>query len=324
MQVKEKKKKAEAEKESLNAYAADMVRNDKAAHLLDSRQVKEQRAMEKAIVNYRQNFQQPRYQRECDLNDPAHCKIADRDGAQMMLPGLAGEDPDSSARLKRQKEQFREWSVQQQRERTAARLQQKLEDEQYDQWRVSLDNKALQLQKIEEERRKAAALATKDYNLAKAAELKERHRRELEHSEEDNRTEILNHLQAELIDNGAGPNCAVPGMPRLPPSLSQRVSFQDMQYILQFHKYQLEEKKRTELERNQEEEQQDRFRLDSARTALLLERRQARINRQLRRDLDRSNAKLAEAQKQQKKALEKEYVNIPDDSYFSQFNTSSR
>lgn len=53
------------------------------------------------------------------------------------------------------------------------------------------------------------------------------------------------------------------------------------------------------MEKKHEEERHDRVRLDSARTALLLERQQARLNRQLRSDLDNDNVKLAEAQKQQ-------------------------
>ena len=41
------------------------------------------------------------------------------------------------------------------------------------------------------------------------------------------------------------------------------------------------------------------MRLDSARTALLIERQQARLNKQLRRHLDGTNIKLAESQRQQ-------------------------
>lgn len=48
-----------------------------------------------------------------------------------------------------------------------------------------------------------------------------------------------------------------------------------------------------------EEEQYDRVRLESARTALLLERQQARLNKQLRKHLDGTNIKLAESQREQ-------------------------
>lgn len=52
------------------------------------------------------------------------------------------------------------------------------------------------------------------------------------------------------------------------------------------------------MERNKEDVEYDRIRLDSARTALLMERQQARLNRQLRRQLDNTNTRLAESQKQ--------------------------
>lgn len=57
-------------------------------------------------------------------------------------------------------------------------------------------------------------------------------------------------------------------------------------------------RQRKEAEIKQEEEGHERVRLDSARTALLAERQQARLSKQLRRDLDRSNVKLAQEQRQ--------------------------
>ncbi|XP_056138379.1 RIB43A-like with coiled-coils protein 2 [Lampris incognitus] len=319
-QVKEKKADAEAKRDSLNAYAAEMGQSDISACLFDSQQAKEWRVLEEATVSYRRHFQQPWSQREDDLNNPEHYIKADRVDAQMMLPGLAGEDPDRTDRLRRQKEQLRQWSIQQQKERAATRQQEKLKDEQYEQDQIKLDNKALQLQKIEEERRKAIAVATKDFNLAKAAETKRKQRMEQERNEEDNRADILNHLQ--LIRDAELSSCVLGG-PLLGPGANTRAS-QNQQQMTQFHKEQIGEKKRLELERKQEEWQQDRLRLDSARATLLLERRLARINKQIRGDLDSANAKLAEEQKQQKKFLEKEYKSSLDDSFFSKFNTSSR
>lgn len=82
--------------------------------------------MEKAIVSYRHQYQQPWAQREYDLNDPHHCRKTGQ-GVQMMPPGLVGEDPNSKDRLQRQQEQLREWLLQQQSERAAERHQLKLE-----------------------------------------------------------------------------------------------------------------------------------------------------------------------------------------------------
>lgn len=107
---------------------AEMLRNSKVAFLLHRRQVKEKHAVEKAIVDYRHQHQQPWSQSEYDPSDPDRCRKTERGpDAQMMLPGLVGEDPECMGRRQRQREQLREWLFQQQSERAAERHRQKLE-----------------------------------------------------------------------------------------------------------------------------------------------------------------------------------------------------
>ncbi|XP_045892573.1 RIB43A-like with coiled-coils protein 2 [Micropterus dolomieu] len=317
MQVKEKKEREAAEKDKQNAQDADVLHNSKVACLLHSRQVKEKHAMEKAIVSYRHQCQPPWSQREFDLNDPDRCRKTDLGDAQMMLPGLVGEDPDSKSRKQRQREQLREWLLQQQSEQAAERHQRKVEEQRYDQSRVEMDNKALQLQSLDTEKRKAAVIATKEYNLAKI-ETKRRHCQVEERNDEGNREDTMNHL---LTGVDAEPTLSVVGVPGLCPSSDMRAPPESQQQIIQFQKYQIEEKKKMELEKKQEEQQHNRIRLDSARTALLMERQQARLNKQLRRHLDSTNVKLAETHKQQKPDIERGCI---DDSFFSKFNTCSR
>lgn len=107
--------------------AAEILRNSKVASILHDRQVKKNRAMEKAVVSYRHQYQLPPSQHGRDLNDPERCGETQRGEAQMTLPGLVGEDPDSVSRKQRQREQLRGWLLQQQSERAAARHQQKLQ-----------------------------------------------------------------------------------------------------------------------------------------------------------------------------------------------------
>ncbi|XP_040894772.1 RIB43A-like with coiled-coils protein 2 [Toxotes jaculatrix] len=315
MQVKEKKKQEEAEKEKQNARDADMLQNSKVACILHSREVKKKRAMEKDIVSYRRQYQQPWSQREYDLNDPDRCRKTDLDDAQMMPPGLVGEDPESKNRLQRQREQLREWLIQQQSEQTAERHQRKLEEQCYDQSRVEMDNKALQLQSLEMEKRKAEAIATKRYNLAKT---EEKRRQKQECNDEDNRADITDQV---LTGVDVRPSLGMVGVPGLCPSSDRRAPPESLQQVIQFQKYQIEEKKRIELEKKREEELHELVRLNSARTALLLERQQAKLNKQLRRQLDSTNIKLAETHKQRNLDIERGHI---DDSFFSKFNTCSR
>ncbi|XP_042352728.1 RIB43A-like with coiled-coils protein 2 [Plectropomus leopardus] len=313
MQINEKVKREQAAKEEQKTYDADMLHNSKVACLVHSRQVKEKREMEKAVVNFRNQYQQPWSQREFDLNDPDRCRKTDPGDVQMMLPGLVGEDPDSKSRQQRQKEQLREWLIQQQSERAAERHQQNLDEQRYNQSRVDMDNTALQLHCTEMEKRKAAAIATKEYNLAQIEEkrrnVEERH---------DNRA---GHLQELLTGADAEPTLCMVGVPGLCPSSDRRAPPESLQQISQFQKYQIEENKKLQLQKNKEEEQYDRVRLDSARAALLIERQQARLNKQLRQHLDSTNIKLAETHKQQKPDIERGCI---EDSFFSKFNTCSR
>ncbi|KAM9351932.1 RIB43A-like with coiled-coils protein 2 [Symphorus nematophorus] len=300
MQVKEKKKQEEAAKEEQNAYDAAMLQNSKLACLLHHRQVKQKHEMERAVVNYCHQDQQPRSQQDNDLNHPDHCEKVEPEDGQMIFSGLVGEDPDSKSRWQRQKEQLREWLIQQQNERAAERRQQKLEEQRYEQSRVEMDNKALQLQSCEMERRKAAAIATKEYNLAKIEQKRQ---------------------QGQLSGIDDEPTLGMVGVPSLCPSSNRRAPPESLQQIIQFQKCQIEEKRRMEFEKRQEEEQHDRIRVDSARTAMLMERRQTKLNKELRRQLDSTNVKLAQTHKEQKPDIERGRI---DSSFFSQFNICSR
>ncbi|XP_033940681.1 RIB43A-like with coiled-coils protein 2 [Pseudochaenichthys georgianus] len=314
-QLKEKCKQEEAAKLEQQARDAEMLHNSKVACLLHSREVKEKRAMEKAVVDYRHQYQQPQCQSDYDLSDPHRCGNTDPGDAQMMLPGLLGEDPHSESRGRRQREQLREWLLQQQGEQAAERQQQTLEEQRYDLSRTYMEKKALQLEGIEMERRKAETVATKEFNLAM---IEEKRRQDGEHHVSgDVAGATMNTLQEQLT----GVALQRPLVPDLCPSSHRRALPESLQQIIQFQKYQIEEKKRVELEKKRDEEQHAHMRMDSARTALLLERQQARLDRQERQHVDRANVLMAQTHKQQKPDIERGSI---DDSFFSKFNTCSR
>ncbi|KAJ8391065.1 hypothetical protein AAFF_G00096860 [Aldrovandia affinis] len=319
-QVNERKDKEKQEAELLYAYATDLARNDQVACLLENRERRDKRSMEETVQQFRQVFQQPESRREFDLNDPDLLKK--QEGGQV-LEGLPGEDPGSRDRLKRQQEQLREWSLQQQRELEMARQQQSQADLQYDQSRAAMDSRAIELQNIQAQRQKALAIATKDFNLAKMTEVAERRQREWQQGEEDNSVEILNQLQAGELNEGQEGSSSVLGLARL--WLNKGLTAEHQKHIVDFRLEQMEEKKRTSMLQQQQELQQDQMRLASDRTTILLERQQARAIREQRRALDNTNAQLAEAQYTKKYYIDKELnTNVPDERFFSQFNTTSR
>ncbi|XP_007228416.3 RIB43A-like with coiled-coils protein 2 [Astyanax mexicanus] len=322
LQVKERRDKEQAEARALKEYVDKLIRSDQTACVLEHRQKKDERLLEEAIVQFRSRFQHPSSRREFDLNDSEFLKK--QDGVRI-LPGLAGEDLASRDRAQRQREQLRDWSIQQQQELEQTEEQQKQEDLQYDQSRVALDSRAVELQKMEEEHKRANTIAIKNFNLALAAERSEQRERQRREEEENNQVEILNQLQGELLNESIEQSSRVPGRPRLRRDCYKGMTPQQLLHYSNYQKQQAEDRRRVRLEQQEEDLQQDRERLASARAALLLERQQARISKELRRSLDNTNALLAQAQHAQRKHLEKEvFINVPNERYFSQFNTSSR
>ncbi|XP_072519972.1 RIB43A-like with coiled-coils protein 2 isoform X2 [Salminus brasiliensis] len=321
-QVRDRRHKEEAEARALKECADDLIRSDQTACILERRQKKDERLLEEAIVHFRSCFQQPSSRREFDLNDPELLKKQD---GVCILPGLTGEDLASGDRALQQRQQLRNWSIQQQQELEQAKELQKREGLQYDQSRVALDSRALQLQKMEEEHKRATAIAIKDFNLALAAEVSEQRERQRREEEEKNRVDVLNQLQGELLSESTQQSSRVPGLPRVRRECYKGMTPQQLLHYTSYQRQQAEDSRRVRLEQQEEELLQERERLALARAALLQERQQARISKELRRALDNTNALLAQAQHAQRKHLEKEiFTNVPDERYFSQFNTSSR
>ncbi|KAL1247446.1 hypothetical protein QQF64_022822 [Cirrhinus molitorella] len=320
-QVKERIEKDQSQANERKVYAEELLCSDRVACILDQRQKKDELLLNEAIVQFRQQFQQPASRREFDLNDP---ELLKKQEGVRILPGLPGEDLTQKDRLRKQQEQLRAWTLQQQDELERAKQELQQEMHQYDQSRLALDNRALELQKMEEQSKKAAAIATKDFNLALAAEITRRCLQEHDEEEENNQTDILNQLNGDLLMENPEQNISVLGPSRLRRDYYKGMSPKELQEYTQYQLQQAEDRKRTLMEQREKELQEHQERMTSARAALLLERQQARINKELRRALDNTNAQLAQAHDAKKKHLQNVYTNIPDERYFSQFNTSSR
>ncbi|KAI2648416.1 RIB43A-like with coiled-coils protein 2 [Labeo rohita] len=279
-QVKERREKDQRQANERKVYAC----------ILDQRQKKDERLLNEAIVQFRQQFQQPASRREFDLNDP---ELLKKQEGVRILPGLPGEDLAQKDRLRKQQEQLRAWTLQQQDELERAKQELQQEMHQYDQSRLALDNRALELQRMEEQSKRAAAIATKDFNLALASEITHRRLQERDEEEENNQTDILNQLNGDLLMENPEQNISVLGLSRLRRDYYKGMSPKELQEYTQYQLQQAEDRKRAVMEQREKELQEHQVRMTSARAAL-------------------------------KKHLQDVYTNIPDECYFSQFNTSSR
>ncbi|XP_027516666.1 RIB43A-like with coiled-coils protein 2 [Corapipo altera] len=331
VQVKERKIQEAIEKARHEKFANDMKRNDRLMCLLEEQQKREIKDMNKALKEFQKN-QTPETRREFDLNDPQALKkdrparVSDTD-PRCTISGMqkfAGEDLNYEQRMKFQKEQLREWSLQQQKDWKTALADQKLADDLYDKYRVEVDRKILELQRQEEESRRAVCTATKDFNRIQADELA--FKKELDKSQtlRDNMDEITFLLRGDFLSENPAQALSPLG-DRVLVDRWKGMSPEQLMAIRHYQKEQAQENLRLKEQERQRDAEWDRQRLQAARAQMLLEREQRRQLRERRRDLDFMNAELSQEQRAKNIYLKEEaYSNIPTAQYYAQFNTTTR
>ncbi|KAM6314446.1 RIB43A-like with coiled-coils protein 2 [Podargus strigoides] len=332
-QVKDRKIQEAAERERNEQLANEMKQNDKIMCMLEERQKNDIRNINKAITEFHKNFQQPETRREFDLNDPQALKkdrparLSDSD-PRCTISGLQkfmGEDLNYDQRMKFQKEQLREWSLQQQRDRRNALADQKFEDDLYDKSRIELDQKTMEQKRKEEETRRTACTATKDFNRAQAAELAERKKLEKYQKMKDDMDEIASLLQGDLLSENPEQAISSFGRHRVVTDRWKGMTQDQLMAIRYCQQQQVLEKRRLKEEERRRDAEWDRQRVQAARAQLVLERHQHRQNRERRQALDNINAELSQEQKAKNISLKEEaYSNLPTEQYYAQFNTTSR
>ncbi|XP_077166806.1 RIB43A-like with coiled-coils protein 2 [Paroedura picta] len=332
-QIKDKKIQEATQRAWNESIAAEMKQNDKIMCILDQRQKKDTVNIEKAVNEFRQNYQQPETRREFDLSDPQSLKkgmparVADSD-PRCTVSGLQkfmGEDLNSDNRKRYQQEQTREWLLEQQNDWTNALADRKYADALHDTHRLELDQKAMDLQKTEEETRRAVCVATKEFNRTQAIELEEKQKLEKQQELEDNIAEMSNLLKGDLLSENPQQAVSSFASHRVVTDRWKGMSQDQLKDIRDVQMQQVLEKLRLEEEEQQRRAEWDRQRIQAARAELLFERHQQRQNRELRRALDNLNAQLSQEQKRRRAALDEDvYANFPSGQYYTQFNTTSR
>lgn len=332
-QVRDKKEQEDYERKRSEAFAADAVRNDKISQMLEKRQQQDVRSLNQAMNEFRYLHQQPDSRREFDLYDPDYLKkdkparVSDDDPrcGIASLQKFDGEDLNNKARSKFQQEQLREWSTQQAREKEQARLNQEKADRLYELKMKELDQRAMELQKAEEDCKRAINMATTDYNQALANERNERERLKKQQEYDDNMTEIANHIFGDTLTENPAVAQSAFGPHRVIPDRWKGMSPQQLEQIRKEQERQRLEKERRDQENKLRDEEWERQANANARAGMLLEREMDRKQHDLNREFADENRRLAQEQDSHKQYLEKEvYTNPPTAAYFMQFNTSTR
>jgi len=332
-QINDNKVIRETEKARNDAYMRDMVRNDNIAVLLEQREAKDVRQLNKCVNDFRVRYQQPETRREYDLYDPNSKKkdqparISDDDPRCTLssMQKFQGEDLSSKRREKMQQEQRREWAMQQLKEKQNAIQQQKEADRLYDLKRVELDMRSLELEASERATRRNIAISEKNFNLKQAQEKSMQDAKQKEEEEMDNYTEISNQAFGDFLTENPQTAISALGKHRVITDRWKGMSDAQLEEIRKTQEAQRQDKIRSKEEESQMNLEWDRQRMIETKAGTIMEQRQERLRRQLRKEQDDANKYLNQEQKAHQKFLDKEvYINPPTGQYFMQFNTTSR
>ncbi|XP_052017683.1 RIB43A-like with coiled-coils protein 2 [Apodemus sylvaticus] len=332
VQVRDQKIKEATDKARHETFAAEMKHNDKAMCIMHDREQRHRKQLCRVINDFQQSFQKPETRREFDLSDPLALKkelparVSDNDMRNTIsgMQKFMGEDLNFQERTRFQKEQNREWCLQQYGEWEKARADHKLAEHLHTQTMLNFDKAARDLQKLEGSTRKEVCAAVKAFNKNQVVELAERKRQEKQQEQEDNMTEITNLLHGDLLSENPQQAASSFGPHRVVPDRWKGMSREQLEEIWYMQKQQIQEKQRLQEEERQHNMDWDLRRLRKAHDSLLHERQQQRLLREQRRALDCSNLSLARQQYLQKKTMDAASSSQPTEDYFSQFNTRSR
>ncbi|XP_038054446.1 RIB43A-like with coiled-coils protein 2 [Patiria miniata] len=315
------------------AFASDMIRNDKISELLTRRREQDQHNLNKALNEFRDLHQQPDARREWDLNDPEAKKkdkparVSDDDprcgisGAQK----FDGEDLNSKARQKLMQEQMREWTRRQAEEKKRQKAHQKEADRLYDLHRREADERAMALATAEEDCRRAINEAMRDYNKSLADEQAEKARLAEQQALDDNFTEMANQVNGDMLTENPDVAESAFGPHRVITDRWKGMSPEQLEEIRRIQELQRQEKKRIKEDEEERDKEWEKQRLFDARSGLLMEREGDRIRKGLEKEQVASNTRLAAEQKSNQEYMDSEvYTNRPTAAYFQQWNTTSR
>eukprot|EP00731_Ephydatia_muelleri_P021546 Em0014g137a len=286
-----------------------------------------------ALVEYRKENQRAIDRTEFDLNDPDAKKKAlparlDDKDPRLTVSGMQlfkGEDLSCEDRVKLQQEQMRMWTLQQMEEKKRLLMEQKKADRLYDLKACEMDQRATELAEAEEETRRALNEALKDYNLALAKEKQAQLEHDKVQEEDDNFTEVCNHVNGDLLTENPDVAQSAFGPHRVIPDRWKGMSPSQLEEIRKTQEFQRQEKERRLMEERRQEEEWERRRLAEAKAGMLLEAQMKKKHKTLSKELAEQNRQLASNQRSKLEHLAQDvYTNVPTSDYFAQFNTTSR
>ncbi|CAF1363095.1 unnamed protein product [Rotaria sordida] len=184
----------------------------------------------------------------------------------------------------------------------------------------------MELQRAEEECRKAINESIKNYNDALVISRNSRTSYIKKRQEEyDNFAEMANMITSDLLTENPDQAISQFGPHRVVPDRWKGMNEDQLRRIREEQQHQIEEKKRCNEEEQQREDEWNRRRITEAKAGMIVEKNLECERRTFEHNLYNDNQRLANEQRNLKAYLDRVvYTNQPTAAYFMQFNTSSR
>ncbi|XP_017563617.1 RIB43A-like with coiled-coils protein 1 [Pygocentrus nattereri] len=333
-QVAERQQREEAEKQRDRAH--DMLRVSIDRMALEQQREEEHRRRELAqeLLSYRALHQRAEDSRDADINYKRQRAPEDNlSTAQSCGPASmqlfqgegVGEDERKRAEMELNERTLRAQREERERQENKQKHQELLRGKEL----LQQDLRAIQLDALEEECRRAVCIALKSYNQAQADERQERERQEKLRREGEEMAEVWHMVTSDLLTEcpeaaeREGEGSAVTR--RVLPDRWKGMSPEQLSAI-----YRQREEQRAERENQRQLERQKEVawslqQLKQARKQVEEEGRMRELEKERRVQLDKYNQQLAQEQRIHQQYLNNQlYTNQPSARYFTQFGTSSR
>ncbi|KAI8924394.1 RIB43A-domain-containing protein [Entophlyctis helioformis] len=311
---------------------AKMKHTNEILQFMDNEVALARRHQHQEMNRFRVDYQKPPQRRDFDLYDPnalrkdLPARTSDDDNriGVSSLQRFEGEDLADYERHKLQKDQMRVWANEQVYEKERRQQEEMDEKKKYEELERNMNNKMMALQHAVDQARRERAIYDNEYNLALADEKRRREQLQKAYETDLNTREILNHINGvfltetpDVFNIGGGHKVRV--------DLFKGITPEQKQAILN-----VQEKQRAEQQQRRQAKQheEDRWALQeaaNARALTLLERERERNAKNKAVQIRKENETKALEDKARQYYIDKVlYTNPPKDSYFEQFNTTSR
>ncbi|KAM6976467.1 RIB43A-like with coiled-coils protein 1 [Aplochiton taeniatus] len=334
LQVAEKNERKEMESQREKAFDMLMVTQGKAlmAQQIEEEEMRTQ--LNRDLVQYRALQQRPEDSRDADLKFDhqgtvwSTVRISETDLGPASMQVFQGEGIKENEKRRAQMEKTERELRAQKEDNEKKRMESKHRELLQGKERRHEDLRAIHLDALEEECKKAACIALNNYNLAQAAEQAERQKMEHVRQEGEGFAEIWHTVASDMLTECPKASESLVGGAGGPRVLTDRWRGMTAEQLRDIEKERDEQRAQRERQRvieKQQEAASGAQLLELARQAEEEERRHLDLQRERRVQMDKYNEQLAEEQRAHQEYLKKQvYTNKPTAHYFTQFNSSSR